>query len=168
MLADDFPRSVRVAYAKVAEYQQRGAVHFHAVIRLDAAPPTDDPGRVEPPPAPFTAELLTEAIRDAAASVAVTLPSTMRAPARAIGWGEQLDLQVIEAGTEEAGEPLSAAAVAAYIAKYATKSTEGFGPALDHRLGVTRAGATGRPAMPGSRPRPPPRPGNGAGSPARS
>ncbi|WP_337662296.1 replication initiator [Actinoalloteichus sp. AHMU CJ021] len=26
---------VRVSYAKVAEYQQRGLIHFHAVIRLD-------------------------------------------------------------------------------------------------------------------------------------
>src|ERR671910_386147 len=28
-------RLVRVSYAKVAEFQRRGAVHFHAVIRLD-------------------------------------------------------------------------------------------------------------------------------------
>jgi hypothetical protein len=129
----DFRRSVRLSYAKVAEYQQRGAVHFHAVIRLDAAPARDDPGGVEPPPAPFTAELLAEAVRDAAAAVSVTLPSTRRAPARAVGWGEQLDIEVIEAGAT-AGETLSVEAVAAYIAKYATKSTEGFGPALDHRL----------------------------------
>ena len=30
-------RLVRVSYAKVAEFQRRGAIHFHAVIRLDAA-----------------------------------------------------------------------------------------------------------------------------------
>jgi hypothetical protein len=30
---------VRVAYAKVAEYQRRGLVHLHAVIRLDRAMP---------------------------------------------------------------------------------------------------------------------------------
>jgi hypothetical protein len=30
-------RLVRMSYAKVAEFQRRGAVHFHAVIRLDAA-----------------------------------------------------------------------------------------------------------------------------------
>jgi Replication initiator protein, pSAM2 len=129
MSAADFRRSVRLSYAKVAEYQRRGAVHFHAVIRLDGA----CVDQVEPPPAPFTAELLADAIRDAAAAVSVTLPSTRRAPTRAAGWGEQLDIEVIEAGPT-AGEPLSAEAVAAYIAKYATKSTEGFGPALDHRL----------------------------------
>jgi hypothetical protein len=26
---------VRISFAKVAEYQKRGAVHFHAIIRLD-------------------------------------------------------------------------------------------------------------------------------------
>jgi hypothetical protein len=30
-------RLVRVSYAKVAEFRRRGAVHFHAVLRLDAA-----------------------------------------------------------------------------------------------------------------------------------
>jgi hypothetical protein len=27
---------VRIAYAKVAEFQGRGLVHFHAIVRLDA------------------------------------------------------------------------------------------------------------------------------------
>ncbi|HWI01386.1 MAG TPA: replication initiator, partial [Propionibacteriaceae bacterium] len=43
-------RTIRVAFVKVAEYQARGAIHFHAVIRLDAAPPTDDPDQVAAPP----------------------------------------------------------------------------------------------------------------------
>jgi len=55
---------VRVRYVKVAEYQERGVVHFHAVIRLDA--PGED---YQPPAARFTADLLTGAIRDAAAAV---------------------------------------------------------------------------------------------------
>lgn len=125
--------AVRLAFAKVAEYQQRGAIHFHAVIRLDGAPPPDDPERVEPPPAAFTAELLAEAIRDAATAVSVRLPATSRAPAQSTGWGEQLDIRCIGAGADDLKHP-SAEAVAAYIAKYATKATEGFGPALDRRL----------------------------------
>ena len=32
---------VTVQYAKVAEYQQRGIVHFHALIRLDGPKTTD-------------------------------------------------------------------------------------------------------------------------------
>jgi hypothetical protein len=49
-----------VSFAKVAEYQKRGAVHFHAVIRLDGPDGGDTP-----PPAWATAELLTDAIRAA-------------------------------------------------------------------------------------------------------
>ena len=32
---------VRVQFAKVAEYQHRGVIHFHSLVRLDG-PPTDD------------------------------------------------------------------------------------------------------------------------------
>src|SRR5262249_22200870 len=54
----------RTPYVKVAEYQARGVIHFHAVIRLDA------PGQdYQPPPAQFTAALLADAIRAAAATV---------------------------------------------------------------------------------------------------
>ena len=37
---------VKPKMVKVAEYQRRGAVHFHAIIRLDAAPHADDPQAV--------------------------------------------------------------------------------------------------------------------------
>src|SRR5918995_1533828 len=93
-------RLVRVSFAKVAEYQKRGAVHFHAIIRLDAATDCGCPACVAPPPAGFTAELLERAVRQAAATVAVPCP-----------------------------------AVADYVAKYATKSTEALGVTLDHRIG---------------------------------
>src|SRR4051812_5274585 len=53
---------VRVSYVKVAEYQARGALPFHAVIRLDAGQPKETAELVEPPPAEFTAEVLGEAI----------------------------------------------------------------------------------------------------------
>jgi hypothetical protein len=62
---------VRVSFAKVAEYQRRGAVHFHAVIRLDAATVCRCPACLLPPPEGFTAELLEAAVRQAAASVTV-------------------------------------------------------------------------------------------------
>jgi hypothetical protein len=38
---------VRVQFAKVAEYQRRGIIHFHALIRLDGKPTDDD---LYPPP----------------------------------------------------------------------------------------------------------------------
>jgi hypothetical protein len=71
-------RLVRVSFAKVAEYQRRGAVHFHAIIRLDAAADGGCPVCVAPPPAGFTAELLERAVRQAAATVAVACRRSMR------------------------------------------------------------------------------------------
>ena len=41
---------LRVSFGKVAEYQARGVVHFHALIRLDAVRDTPDgPELVAPP-----------------------------------------------------------------------------------------------------------------------
>jgi hypothetical protein len=127
-------RLVRVSFAKVAEYQKRGAVHFHAIIRLDAATDCGCPACVAPPPAGFTAELLERAVRQAAATVAVPCPAVHEDQAVTLvaRWGEQLDVHhITDAGDE--GE-LSAEQVAGYIAKYATKSTEALGVTLDHRI----------------------------------
>ena len=59
---------LRIRFVKVAEYQARGVVHFHAVIRLDA--PGDD---YQPPPFGYTAALLCDAIGQAAAAVPVAV-----------------------------------------------------------------------------------------------
>ena len=128
-------RLVRISFAKVAEYQRRGAVHFHAIIRLDAATDCGCPACVAPPPAGFTAELLERAVRRAAATVAVPCPPVdedqgVTLTAR---WGEQLDVRhITETGDEQ---ELSAEQVAGYVAKYATKATEALGVTLDHRIG---------------------------------
>jgi hypothetical protein len=124
---------VRVSFAKVAEYQRRGAVHFHAIIRLDAATDCGCPGCVAPPPAGFTAELLEAAVRKAAEAVTVPCPALdedqrVTLTAR---WGEQLDIRHIDG--DEGGE-LSAEQVAGYVAKYATKATEALGVTLDRRV----------------------------------
>jgi hypothetical protein len=126
---------VRVSFAKVAEYQKRGAVHFHAIIRLDAATDCGCPGCVAPPPTGFTAELLEAAVRKAAEAVTVPCPALdedqdVTLTAR---WGEQLDVHPItDAGDDQ---ELSAEQVAGYVAKYATKGTEAVGVTLDHRIG---------------------------------
>jgi hypothetical protein len=127
-------RLVRVSFAKVAEYQKRGAVHFHAIFRLDAATDCGCPSYV-PPPSPFTAELLERAVRRAAASVAVSCPALDEDQGVTLvaRWGEQLDVRHITEASDE-GE-LSAEQVAGYVAKYATKSTEALGVTLDHRIG---------------------------------
>ena len=128
-------RLVRVSFAKVAEYQKRGAVHFHAIVRLDAATACGCPACVAPPPAEFTAELLELAVRRAAEAVAVTCPALDQDHGVTLvaRWGEQLDVRHITEATDE-GE-LSAEQVAGYVAKYATKSTEAVGVTLDHRVG---------------------------------
>jgi hypothetical protein len=118
------------------EYQKRGAVHFHAVIRLNTATACSCPGCVLPPPEEFSAGLLEQAVKEAAATVAVACPAvdgdldvTMTAR-----WGEQLDVRhITEVGDDD--RELSAEQVAGYVAKYATKSTEALGVTLDHRIG---------------------------------
>lgn len=109
----------RVRYVKVAEYQARGVVHFHAVIRLDA------PGAgYQPPAANITADLLCRAIQDAAAAVALTMDvGADRAPI-VFGFGPQTDTRPIRPADQlpGTGHALSHLAVANYIAKYATKT----------------------------------------------
>jgi hypothetical protein len=128
-------RLVRISYAKVAEFQRRGAIHFHAVLRLDAATDCRCAGCLAPPPAGFTAALLEDALRQAVPAVRVPCPPLEDRPDRYARWGEQLDVRNVTQGDDEAGE-LSAEQVAGYIAKYATKATESFGAGLDRRLGA--------------------------------
>ncbi|MFI6566881.1 replication initiator protein RepSA [Streptomyces sp. NPDC050534] len=121
----------RVSFGKVAEYQKRGAVHFHAVIRFDGPGGPDDP-----PPAWATLDLLTDAIHAAAARVAVDVPPAGQEPARTLRWGTQLDVQPI--GAFGHGEEITEQAVASYVAKYATKAAETTGT-VDRRIGNKEA-----------------------------
>ena len=102
-------------------------------MRLDAATACRCPGCLAPPPEPFTAALLDEALKAAVPAVRVPCPPLEDRPDRYARWGEQLDVRNITRGDDEAGE-LSAEQVAGYIAKYATKATESFGSGLDRRL----------------------------------
>jgi hypothetical protein len=132
----DLRQLVRISFAKVAEYQRRGAVHFHAVIRLDAATAGGCPDFVAPPPAGFTADLLERAVRQAAAVVAVPCPAldADQGVTLTARWGDQLDVRhITRAEGGEEGE-LSAEQVAGYVAKYATKATEALGVTLDRRI----------------------------------
>jgi len=127
-------RLVRISYAKVAEFQRRGAIHFHAVIRLDAATACRCPKCLLPPPEPFAADLLEDAIKAAVPAVRVPCPPVDGEPERYARWGTQLDVHnITRTDDDEAGE-LSAEQVAGYIAKYATKATESFGAGLDRRI----------------------------------
>ncbi|MCX4990084.1 replication initiator [Streptomyces sp. NBC_00568] len=123
-----FRQYARVSFAKVAEYQKRGAVHFHAVIRIDGPEGGDTP-----PPAWVTAELLTDAIGAAAAHVRVDGP-VIDGRAHIFTFGRQLDVRTIRSADFDGGQELTERAVASYIAKYATKGAETATGALDRPL----------------------------------
>ncbi|KJK57739.1 plasmid replication initiator protein [Saccharothrix sp. ST-888] len=116
---------VRVSAAKVAEYQRRGAIHFHAVIRLDGPDGPDTP-----PPAWATTDLLTETVRSAAAAVALAPPESAAYGNVRLRFGTQLDIHPISGGD---GGRITDEAVAAYVAKYTSKSVETAG-AVDRRI----------------------------------
>jgi hypothetical protein len=118
-----FATQARVSYAKVAEYQRRGVVHFHAIIRLDGPA-----GPADATPALATIALLTNAIDLAARAVNVTTPAAPGLPARTLVWGRQLDVRPVSAH----GDVIDTK-VAAYVAKYAIKAAECTGT-LDRRL----------------------------------
>src|SRR4029453_11980866 len=122
---------IRVSYAKVAEFQRRGAIHFHAVLRLDAATECRCPGCLAPPPGPSPARLLGDALQMAVPAVRVPCPPLeVGGPERYARWGEQLDVHNITREDEDQAGELSAEQVAGYIAKYATKATQSFGSGL--------------------------------------
>ncbi|MCF0092104.1 replication initiator [Micromonospora sp. MH99] len=115
---------VRLSPGKVAELQARGAVHFHAIARLDGVD-GQDPNAVVPPPAGFGVDELVDTLRHAARHVTFHTPTHPDRPEGwPITWGEQVDLEPIAAdGTGEVTDGM----VAGYLAKYATKSTEATG-----------------------------------------
>jgi hypothetical protein len=73
-----------------------------------------------PPPAGFTAELLEEAVRLAAAAVTVPCPPVDNGTERYARWGEQLDVHNITTDCDGQAGELSAEQVAGYVAKYAS------------------------------------------------
>lgn len=121
MGSSHFSDHARVSYAKVVEYQDRGLVHLHAVIRLDG--PT---GPEESPPEVLTPERFEAAVVAACQRTRFGYPATEGVRGE-IRWGGQLDVRQV------ATDSVTPTAVAAYIAKYTTKSTDAFGR-LDHRL----------------------------------
>jgi hypothetical protein len=115
--------ALRLSYVKVAEFQRRGLVHFHVVLRADGA---GGPG--DRPPAWLDAEVLDAAVRKAAAAAQVAVPLTAGTTLRRAAWGRQIDVRHL-AG-DSTTEPT---AIAAYVAKYATKTVDDAGW-LAHRV----------------------------------
>lgn len=151
---------LRLSYVKAAEFQRRGLVHLHVVVRVDGI---EGPG--DPPPAWATPDLVIEALTAVVPEVSTSVPGHGTRGPDAIGWGRQMVATVLAGGgpagtvtTEEpvAGRPLAGEqpaaaplesmppaggeeednrhmAVAAYVAKYATKTADTTG-ALAYRI----------------------------------
>jgi hypothetical protein len=115
--------SLRLSYVKVVEFQRRGLVHFHVVLRADGAGGPEDP-----PPAWLNAALLDTAFRKASTAAQVAVPLTEGTVLGRAGWGPQIDVRHF-AG-DSTTNPTT---IAAYVAKYATKTVDEAG-SLAHPL----------------------------------
>jgi hypothetical protein len=123
-MSDSETRSaLRLSYVKVVEFQRRGLVHFHVVLRADGAA-----GPGDPPPGWLDAQVLDAAVRRAVAGAQVAVPLTAGTTLRRAGWGRQIDVRHF-AG-DSTTEPTT---IAAYVAKYATKTVDDTGW-LAHRI----------------------------------
>ncbi|MFF8317820.1 replication initiator [Streptomyces bobili] len=119
----------RLSYAKVAEYQRRGLVHFHAVIRLDGP---DGPDSA--PPHWAKIPLLVDSVRAVVGRVGLNAPGAVVIGPRALRFGAQIDVRPVTSYRRDTRErPASPVTVAGYIAKYATKGAESAG-AVDGRI----------------------------------
>ena len=98
----------RINYLKVAEFQRRGLVHFHAVIRADGPE-----GAESAPPEWLTTEVLEHQVRRLALTAVYK-----GAERRGFQWGTQLEISDITAGEDDGRR------IAGYLAKYAVKSTD--------------------------------------------
>jgi hypothetical protein len=113
----------RLSFAKVAEFQVRGLVHIHAVVRIDG------PDQGSAAPCWATSELLAEIVSQAAARTSLRIKGPAGADIE-LAWGVQLDVRAIQPSTDG---KWSDARVAGYLAKYATKAAEKAGGA-DRRM----------------------------------
>ena len=118
--AREAARLLRLSYVKVVEFQRRGSVHLHAVVRADVR--GEEHGEA---PLGIDADMLATALQIAARKVTSPLPGADGD--RRMAWGVQVDAAVVtdaDNGRRRA---------AAYLAKYATKGSDEHG-VLDHRL----------------------------------
>ncbi|QGK71207.1 replication initiation protein [Allosaccharopolyspora coralli] len=117
----EFSKHARISFAKVAEYQRRGLIHFHAVIRLDGPD-----GPLDATPSWGSTEVLTDAVHAAHATARLTSPE-VDGHRWALAWGAQVDVRPIRpANASQFGDEhgvITDDRLASYVAKYATKGT---------------------------------------------
>lgn len=106
-----------IQFVKVAEYQTRGLVHFHALLRLDG---NDGPGS----PAPLDGIDLAQVLAETIGKVTFEAPPVDHTGVtRVLSWGSQVDIRVVRDGdrTDDPDAALTPGQVAGYLAKYASK-----------------------------------------------
>jgi hypothetical protein len=121
--AKEVRKSVRLSYMKVVEFQRRGLVHLHVVIRADGrdGPEEDAPGWL-------SLQALIEAVNDAVVGATVAVPAVGGTPLSRASWGPERDVRVLVPSSSG-----DSTAIAAYVAKYATKTADGT-PWLAHPI----------------------------------
>jgi hypothetical protein len=118
----------RLSFMKVVEFQYRGLVHLHVVLRADGVG-----GPADPPPPWLDVDVLSGAVRGAVASAHVAVPPAPGSTLSRARWGTQIDVRPLEPA-----DPADAVAIAAYVAKYATKTADG-SPWLAHQIRTAAA-----------------------------
>jgi hypothetical protein len=118
-----FKKAARLAYTKVVEFQARGVIHVHVVVRLDGPD-----GPTTAPAVGLDSADLAAAIEDVAWRQRLVVTPDHHDPV-ALRWGAQVDTRPITpaAGRDDTEGQAHPEQVAAYLAKYLTKSTEDFG-----------------------------------------
>ncbi len=117
---------LRLSYTKVAEFQARGAVHLHALVRLDGRDP-DNPLATLTPPAGVSAGQVALLLRGAVTGDGVRhrpAPVSARRLADRVGHPGRTPPGPARRPRPRRPRRDHHDAVAAYLAKYATKATE--------------------------------------------
>lgn len=102
-----FRRTARLNYLKVAEFQHRGLVHFHVVLRVDGGE-----REISVPPSWLGSELLDATLHEVARRFSI-----VGTDGRSLRWGRQIDVKDVASDVRDDRR------IASYVAKYATKST---------------------------------------------
>jgi hypothetical protein len=124
-MGDVGPDGLRLSYVKAAEFQRRGLVHLHVVLRADG-----NEGPEASPPTWLSTGALISALRHVVPEVTTSVPGVAGALPGRIHWGAQMVATELLASTPDDDAHL---AVAAYVAKYATKTADSTG-ALAYRI----------------------------------
>jgi hypothetical protein len=103
-----FNDQVQLNYLKIAEVQRRGLIHVHAVFRLDGPEGPDSP-----PPPWTTTEMFVGSVKQVIQDTRI-----IGVDGLSYQWGSQFDIQQLVSASEDGRR------VTAYLAKYATKSTD--------------------------------------------